>query len=103
MHSDNDLAKHFALNETMISMAAEQIPPSAIARMVSVQSAHHRKTDAEKKKGGPVTTIIWEPLLSDLDKKEDVIYGMIKKLSSSEQNRGKIKGKGGRKGRIDGQ
>lgn len=48
-----------------------------------------------------MTTIIWEPLLSDLDKKEDVICGVMKKLSSSEQNRGKSKG--GRKRRIDGQ
>lgn len=52
LHSDNDLVKHFALRENMISMAAEQVQPSAIACMVSAQSAHHRKkTDAEKKKG----------------------------------------------------
>lgn len=42
-----------------------------------------------------MTTIIREPFLSDLDKKEDVICAMMKKLPSSEQNEGKIKRKKG--------
>lgn len=51
LHSDNGLAKHFALRENMISMAAEQMPPSAIARMVSTQSAHHRESRCWEEKG----------------------------------------------------
>lgn len=49
-----------------------------------------------------MTTITWEPLLSDLDRKEDVNCGVMKKLPFSEQSRGKIKGmSGGKKGRKD--
>lgn len=48
-----------------------------------------------------MTRIIWKPLLSDLDKKAVVIYGVIKTLPFSEKNRGKLKGRtGGKKGRL---
>lgn len=50
-----------------------------------------------------MTTIIWETLLSDLDKKEDVMCGVMKKLPFSEQKwREKRKQGGGKKGWIDG-
>lgn len=44
-----------------------------------------------------MTTIIWETLLCDLDKKEDVMCGVMKKLPFSEQNTGKIKETGERR------
>lgn len=42
---NNDLAKHFAPGESVISFAAEQMPPFAIARMVQKIYKINKKAD----------------------------------------------------------